>query len=212
MVPLIKFLTSSVILIMSGDAYRGYCFKLQGLILLTISVAVIPTHHRRAAFFTALYILSVGEGGHKPCVQTFAADQFDEELPEEKETKSSFFNWWYMGIVIAGTTSIVVVVYVQNYVGWAVGFGLPTGVVAVALALFLIGKGTYRQEAPVGSPFTRVAQVFIAATKKWRLSETRDGRGLCYDDENNIGTQVLARSNQFRYFVFVLINMHIISR
>ncbi|KAM7512414.1 hypothetical protein LguiB_011289 [Lonicera macranthoides] len=171
---------------------------LMGLILLTISVAVIPLHHRRTVFFTALYILSVGEGGHKPCVQTFAADQFDEELPEEKETKSSFFNWWYLGLVIAATTSIVVVVYVQNYVGWAIGFGLPIGVVAMALALFLIGKRTYRREAPVGSPFTKVAQVFIAAIKKWRLSETRDGLDLCYDDENNIGTQVLARTNQFR--------------
>lgn len=69
--------------------------------------------HREALFFFALYILAIGEGGHKPCVQTFAADQFNEENPEEKAAKSSFFNWWYLGIVIGATTAVLLVIYVQ---------------------------------------------------------------------------------------------------
>ena len=81
--------------------------------LLTVSVSVIPTHYREAVFFIALYILAVGEGGHKPCVQTFAADQFDEEKPEEKAAKSSFFNWWYLGIVVGASSAILVVIYIQ---------------------------------------------------------------------------------------------------
>ena len=81
--------------------------------LLTVSVSVVPTHYREAVFFIALYILAVGEGGHKPCVQTFAADQFDEEKPEEKAAKSSFFNWWYLGIVVGASSAILVVIYIQ---------------------------------------------------------------------------------------------------
>lgn len=83
------------------------------MILMTFSVSVVPRHDRKAVFFTALYILAVGEGGHKPCVQTFAADQFNEDLPEEKMAKSSFFNWWYMGIVAGATAGIFFVVYLQ---------------------------------------------------------------------------------------------------
>jgi peptide/histidine transporter 3/4 len=64
-------------------------------------------------FFVALYILSVGEGGHRPCVQTFAADQFDEDSPERRKEKSSFFNWWYVAIVIAATTAILLIIYLQ---------------------------------------------------------------------------------------------------
>jgi peptide/histidine transporter 3/4 len=86
---------------------------IQGTVLLTISVSVVPLHLRKALFFLALYILSVGEGGHKPCVQTFAADQFDEDTPEEKKKKSSFFNWWYLGIVAAATSATLVLIYVQ---------------------------------------------------------------------------------------------------
>ncbi|KAA8537327.1 hypothetical protein F0562_026986 [Nyssa sinensis] len=176
---------------------------LTGLVLLTVSVSAIPLEHRRAAFFIALYILTVGEGGHKPCVQTFAADQFDEELAEEKKAKSSFFNWWYLGIVSGATMAILVVIYVQDYVGWDVGFGMLAGAVAVALGVFLIGSRTYRRQSPIGSPFTRVAQVFVAAARKWWISVTRDGLAVCYDDDEAGGTKAniqgrrttLARTN-----------------
>ncbi|MBA0725985.1 hypothetical protein Golax_001843, partial [Gossypium laxum] len=141
-----------------------------GMVLLSLSVSVIPTHSRKPVFFTALYILAIGEGGHKPCVQTFAADQFDENNPEEKAAKSSFFNWWYLGIVTGASVAIVVVIYLQDNVSWAAGFGVLAGSLAVALALFLIGMKRYRKQRPTGSPFTRVAQVFVAAARKWRLT------------------------------------------
>uniref|UniRef100_A0A2N9I396 Major facilitator superfamily (MFS) profile domain-containing protein n=1 Tax=Fagus sylvatica TaxID=28930 RepID=A0A2N9I396_FAGSY len=179
---------------------------LLGTVLLTISVSVVPLHLRKALFFLALYILSVGEGGHKPCVQTFAADQFDEDTPEEKKKKSSFFNWWYLGIVAAATSATLVLIYVQDNIGWTVGFGVLIGVLAVALAIFLVGIKKYRKESPLGSPFTSVAQVFVAAARKWRVDETRDGcLGIYYGNPRCNGarfepnTWVLARTNQFRF-------------
>lgn len=81
--------------------------------LLTITVSVIPLLYQEAIFFVALYILSNGLAGHKPCVQTFAADQFREDTPRDKKAKSSFFNWWFLGIVIGASVAILVVIYVQ---------------------------------------------------------------------------------------------------
>ncbi|GMI73250.1 hypothetical protein like AT3G54450 [Hibiscus trionum] len=177
-----------------------------GMVLLSLSVSVIPTHSRKQVFFTALYILAIGEGGHKPCVQTFAADQFDENSPEEKAAKSSFFNWWYLGIVTGASVAIVVVIYLQDNVSWAAGFGVLAASLAVALALFLIGMKRYRKQRPTGSPFTNVAQVFVAAARKWRLTETRGGKGICYEDDrgqSHIGGQTmvhkLVRTTQFRF-------------
>ncbi|XVF00257.1 hypothetical protein REPUB_Repub03eG0269500 [Reevesia pubescens] len=177
-----------------------------GMVLLSLSVSVIPMHSRKAVFFTALYVLAIGEGGHKPCVQTFAADQFDENNPEEKAAKSSFFNWWYLGIVTGASVAIVVVIYLQDNVSWTAGFGVLAGSLAVALAVFLIGIKKYRHQRPTGSPFTTVAQVFVAAAKKWRVSETHGGRGICYEDDRG-GSQAqgqtrgrnLVRTKQFRF-------------
>ncbi|GFZ02417.1 major facilitator superfamily protein [Actinidia rufa] len=147
---------------------------LMGLILLTLSVTKIPLQHSQTVFFLALYILSVGEGGHKPCVQTFAADQFDEDLPEEKAAKSSFFNWWFLGIVVGATTAILVVIYVQDYVGWGIGFGMLAVVVAAALGL--------------GACMRRV-KVMVFGLMNSNSGEVEGGP--------KVGT--LARTNQFRF-------------
>ncbi|KAK9912820.1 hypothetical protein M0R45_036660 [Rubus argutus] len=176
-----------------------------GMVLLCLSVSIVPIHYREAVFFIALYTLSVGEGGHKPCVQTFAADQFDEDTPEQKKTKSSFFNWWFLAIVLAGTSSTLVVVYIQDNVSWVIGFGMLTAVIAAGLLLFLLGIKRYRKEGPLGSTFTTVAQVFVAAARKWRLNEKlhcdvlyKDGRS-----GDHIGVQpkhkTLARTKQLRF-------------
>ncbi|KAK6271428.1 hypothetical protein POUND7_008526 [Theobroma cacao] len=177
-----------------------------GMVLLSLSVSVIPKHSREAVFFTALYLLAIGEGGHKPCVQAFAADQFDENNPEEKAAKSSFFNWWYLGIVTGSSLAIVAVVYLQDNVSWTAGFGVLAGSLAVAFALFLIGIKRYRKQSPAGSQFTRVAQVLVAAAKKWRVSETHGGRGICLEDQSSdcyacgqTRGRTLVRTKQFRF-------------
>ncbi|XP_020226103.1 protein NRT1/ PTR FAMILY 5.4 [Cajanus cajan] len=153
---------------------------LVGMIFLTLSVSVLK---HKLLFFVALYVLAIGDGGHKPCVQTFAADQFDEDTPEEKDAKSSFFNWWYLGIVAGSTASVFVVIYLQDNVGWGVGLGVLAGVLALALALFLLGIKRYRKEGPTGSPFTRLAQVFVAAARKWRVQFTHGHDNYCYEEE-----------------------------
>ncbi|GMI80310.1 hypothetical protein like AT3G54450 [Hibiscus trionum] len=172
---------------------------LSGMVLLSLSVSVIPMHYRRAVFFTALYVLAIGEGGHKPCVQTIAADQFDENNPQEKAAKSSFFNWWYVGIVTGASAAVVVVIYLQDNVSWAAGFGVLSVSLAVALVVFLTGIKRYRKQGPTGSPFTTMAQVFVAAVKKWRVSKTHGDSGICYEDDRISGRHKLARTKQFKF-------------
>nr|XP_043611725.1 protein NRT1/ PTR FAMILY 5.4-like [Erigeron canadensis] len=179
----------------------NYSITPHGLVLLVISEVTIPLKHRTLPFFLALYIINIGEGGHRPCIQTFAADQFGDHLPSEKATKRSFFNWWYLGIVLAGTTATLIVPYVQGKYGWGWGYGISGVVVAVALVVFLAGKSTYRQEAPVGSSVTKVAQVVVAAFKKQRLSHENRFQ-LCLieaGESSQAMTRNLAHTNQFRF-------------
>ncbi|KAM3733672.1 hypothetical protein ACB098_11G154300 [Castanea mollissima] len=124
----------------------------KGMVLLTLSLSVIPLDYRKAIFFVALYILAVGEGGHKPCVQTFAADQFDEDSLEDMKVKGSFFSWWLLGIV-AGSSSAILAIYVEDNIGWATGIGMLAIALAVSLTMFLIGIKRYRKQ--VGQPKTR---------------------------------------------------------
>ncbi|KAM3733677.1 hypothetical protein ACB098_11G154800, partial [Castanea mollissima] len=173
-----------------------------GMILLTLSVSVVPLDYRKAIFFVALYIIAVGEGGHKPCVQTFAADQFEEDSLEDKKVKSSFFNWWFWGIVAGQCSAILVAIYVEDNVGWTAGIGMLAVAMAVALITFLLGIKRYRKQGPLGSPLTTVAQVLVAAMRKWRMKQKFDNCSVYHGDgllaPGQPKTQTLAHTNQLR--------------
>ncbi|KAL2934085.1 Protein NRT1/ PTR FAMILY 5.10 [Bienertia sinuspersici] len=124
-------------------------------------------HLQIIIFFVALYLVAVGQGGHKPCVQAFGADQFDGEHPQEKRAKSSFFNWWYFGLSVGALLGIGVLSYVQDNLSWGLGFGIPCIIMFIALVIFLFGTITYRYtvKGPGESPFKRIGRVFAAAAR-----------------------------------------------
>ena len=119
-----------------------------------------------AIFYVALYLVALGEGAHKPCAQAFAADQFDEKDPRESVARSSFFNWWYFGMCAGTAVTLVLLSYVQDNIGWGLGFGIPCAVMAAALAVFLLGTRTYRYyvAGAKGALFARAAEAFA----EWR--------------------------------------------
>ncbi|KAM5551701.1 hypothetical protein ABKV19_026510 [Rosa sericea] len=197
-----------------ADSYLGRfktiiystCIYFLGMVMLCLSASVVPRHYREGAYFVALYILAVGEGGHKPCVQTFAADQFEEETDEDKEVKSSFFNWWYLAIVVTATAATLGIIYIQDNVSWVLSYSVLAVVIAAGLLLFLLGIRSYRNEDNVlGSPFTTVAQVFVAAARKWSVKTGRRSDVVYYGDDEGESSGVhskhktLARTKQFRF-------------
>ncbi|XP_011073564.2 protein NRT1/ PTR FAMILY 5.2 [Sesamum indicum] len=168
---------------------------LSGMSLLTLSVSVDPlrpapcsdptganckkaTPLQLAVFFGALYTLSLGTGGTKPNISTIGADQFDEFDPKEKAHKLSFFNWWMFSIFFGTLFANTVLVYIQDNVGWTLGYGLPTVGLAISIAIFLAGTPFYRHKLPTGSPFTKMAKVVVAALRKWSVPIPTDPKEL----------------------------------
>ncbi|XP_048127343.1 protein NRT1/ PTR FAMILY 5.2-like [Rhodamnia argentea] len=144
-------------------------------------------------FYFALYIIGVGTGGTKPNISTMGADQFDDFEPKERAQKFSFFNWWMFSIFFGALFAATVLVYVQDNVGWPLGYGLPTLGLAISVLVFLAGAPFYRHKMPSGSPFTRIAQVLVASTRKWKLPIPSDPKEL-YE----LSLEQYAESNKFR--------------
>lgn len=158
----------------------------QGMVVLTLTVSITGLKPPKcvdpntancekastlqlALFFGALYTLAIGTGGTKPNISTIGADQFDEFDPKEKAHKLSFFNWWMFSIFLGTLFANTVLVYVQDNVGWTLGYGLPTLGLAISIVIFLTGTRFYRHKVPAGSPFTRMVKVIVAALKKWHV-------------------------------------------
>ncbi|KFK36689.1 hypothetical protein AALP_AA4G156500, partial [Arabis alpina] len=101
---------------------------LMGLVLLTMScfipglkpcqgeVCVEPRKSHEIAFFIAIYLISIGTGGHKPSLESFGADQFDGDHVEERKMKMSYFNWWNVCLCAGIFTAVTVVVYIEDRV------------------------------------------------------------------------------------------------
>ncbi|KAG6530178.1 protein NRT1/ PTR FAMILY 5.10-like [Zingiber officinale] len=103
-----------------------------------------PAPGQVVSFYASLYLMALAQGCHKPCVQAFGADQFDDDHPAERAAKSSFFNWWYFGLIAGVLVANLLLTYIQDYVSWALGFGIPCLAMAAALLVFLLGTKTYR--------------------------------------------------------------------
>ncbi|ONM05976.1 protein NRT1/ PTR FAMILY 5.2 isoform X2 [Zea mays] len=171
---------------------------LSGMILLTLAVslpALRPpkcgagtadpdcvhkaTSEQLGVFFLALYILAVGTGGTKPNISTIGADQFDDAHPRERAHKLSFFNWWMFSIFFGTLFANTVLVYIQDTVGWAVGYALPTLGLAVSIAVFTAGTPFYRHKpTSAESPFAKMARVIVAAARKLDVPVPVDPRDL----------------------------------
>ncbi|XP_043708331.1 protein NRT1/ PTR FAMILY 5.10-like isoform X1 [Telopea speciosissima] len=165
----------------------------------TSTTSCRPPQYQIIFFFSSLYIVALAQGGHKPCVQAFGADQFDGQHPEESKSKSSFFNWWFFGLFSGILCTNLILTYIQDNLNWGFGFGIPCVCMIVALAVFLLGTNTYRYSFSVDNdnPFRRIAQVFVSAAKNWRA--TPPTVVTVDDEEGGDQTLLLPGANQFRF-------------
>lgn len=97
-----------------------------------------------------LHLISLGLGGYNPSLQAFAAEQLEDEdeLPSTKDDKSStkkslFFQWWYFGICCGSLLGVSVMSYIQDTIGWGIGFAIPTIAMVASIAIFLSANKFY---------------------------------------------------------------------
>ncbi|XP_050211061.1 protein NRT1/ PTR FAMILY 5.1 [Mercurialis annua] len=159
-----------------------------GMILLTMAVSLKflkptcsngicnkATSSQISFFYTSLYIIALGAGGTKPNISTFGADQFDDFNPNEKKPKVSFFNWWMFSSFVGALVATLCLVYIQENLGWGLGYGIPTVGLIISLFIFYLGTPFYRHKVRKSkSPARDLIQVPIFAFKNRKLQLPND--------------------------------------
>ncbi|KAL6840135.1 hypothetical protein ACP4OV_029945 [Aristida adscensionis] len=184
--------------------YRGVVaagvLYLLSLGILTASTAVrTPQPHPRTSppstawltfFYVALYLLALAQGFHRPCAEALGADQFapSDGDPSARASRSSYFNWFHFSISWGYAIATAGLSYVEDNVGWTLGFGVCWATMVLYLAVFLLGTRRYRAERPVdGGRFAGTVQAWAAwlfrrkdATAAERLlaPEPEEGKGF----------------------------------
>ncbi|XP_060175202.1 protein NRT1/ PTR FAMILY 3.1-like [Lycium barbarum] len=132
--------------------------------------------------YICLLLTSIGTGGLRPCVVTFAADQLDMRKSKVESRRWNFYNLFYFCVTMATLTALTVVVYIQDNVNWGWGLGLLTIAMALSVIAFVIGSPFYRKVEPGGSPFVRLTQVIVASVRKRKVVVPADAR-LLYENK-----------------------------
>ncbi|KAK2976751.1 hypothetical protein RJ640_024158 [Escallonia rubra] len=152
-----------------------------------------------ALFYVSIYLIALGNGGYQPNIATLGADQFDEDHPKEAHSKVAFFSYFYLALNLGSLFSNTVLGYFEDKGIWALGFWASTASAVVALGLFLIGTPRYRHFIPKGNPLSRVCQVVIAATRKWKVEIPSSGEELYVKEISNNGERNLLHTEGFKF-------------
>ncbi|CAN1273818.1 Protein NRT1/ PTR FAMILY 4.5 [Linum perenne] len=155
------------------------------------------TNSQSAVLYVGLYLIAFGAGGIRAALPALGADQFDPKNPKEAPKISNFFNWFFFSMVVGAIVGVTLIVWIGENKGSDLGFGVSALAVLISVFFILMGKPFYRIVPPAGSPFVRIAQVFVAATRN-RHCKIPEAEDQLYENEG-INGEVLKRTNQFRF-------------
>uniref|UniRef100_A0A452XMM4 Major facilitator superfamily (MFS) profile domain-containing protein n=1 Tax=Aegilops tauschii subsp. strangulata TaxID=200361 RepID=A0A452XMM4_AEGTS len=131
--------------------------------------------------YVCLYLIALGTGGLKSSVSGFGTDQFDEHDDRERAAMGCFFDRFFFIISLGTLLAVTVLVYIQDHVGRSWAYGLCSGAMLVAIAVFLSGTKRYRYKRSSGSPVVHILQVLVAAARKRGLKQPLTAATL-YED------------------------------
>ncbi|XWS23242.1 hypothetical protein CRYUN_Cryun29cG0104600 [Craigia yunnanensis] len=116
-----------------------------------------------AMLFIGLYLVALGVGGIKGSLPTHGAEQFDENSPQGRKQRSTFFNYFVFCLSFGALIAVTFVVWIEDNKGWEWGFAISTIAILLSIPIFLVGSTFYRNKISFGSPLTTICKVLIAA-------------------------------------------------
>lgn len=129
-----------------------------------------PTSSQMAFLLSALFLMSIGAGGVRSCSMAFGADQFwRKDNVNNESLLEKFFGWYYAAASVAVVVAFTGIVYIQDNIGWKVGFGVPAILMVISTLSFLIASSIYVKAKPNKSMFTGIARAAVAAYKNRKL-------------------------------------------
>ncbi|XP_074577908.1 protein NRT1/ PTR FAMILY 1.1-like [Curcuma longa] len=194
----------------------GSFFSLIGMVLLWLT-AMIPgaqppacgaagrcigaTPRQLVLLLGAFVVMAIGTGGVRPCSLAFGADQFDrpQSRPHAVNVRvlQTFFNWYYVSVGVSVAVSLTVIVYIQDHMGWRIGFGVPVALMAASTVLFLLGSIMYVKVKPNTSVLADLAQVAVVALKNRHIILPSDSSDAWYLKKK--GSKLTVPSKNLRF-------------
>ena len=120
-----------------------------------------PSKLQLGILYVALALVIIGSAGTRFTLAAAGANQYKK--PKEQ---GRFFNWFFLALYIGAITGTTAIVYTQDNASWKLGFGLCAVANLISFIVFIAGVRFYKHDKPLGSPYTSLIRVLVAATMK----------------------------------------------
>ena len=105
---------------------------------------ILGTYSSEVGLYIALFLLAGGSGTIKPNISTLMGLMYQKA--GKSHLLSQAFTWFYMAINIGAALTTFTLPFIRDHYGYRVAFMAPTLLMALALAIFYMGKKHYPKE------------------------------------------------------------------
>ncbi|KAM3380216.1 protein NRT1/ PTR FAMILY 1.2 [Capsicum galapagoense] len=141
-------------------------------------------------------LMSIGAGGIRPCSLAFGANQVDRgDNPNRVKVLETFFAWYYTSSIVSVLIALTGIVYLQDRLGWKIGFGVPTILMFLSAVFFFLASPFYIKQKVRTNLFGSFVQVIVAACKNRKLPYPNENSD--YHHKNGSGPQVPTEKLRF---------------
>ena len=116
--------------------------------------------------FTSFALISTGAGGIRSSSLAFGADQLEKgDGCESVGVSGRYLSWYYASYTFSVLIALTCMVYIQDQMGWQIGFGASVVVMFFAALLFFLASPFYIKVKAKATLFTELVQVIVASYK-----------------------------------------------
>ncbi|KAA8521813.1 hypothetical protein F0562_012486 [Nyssa sinensis] len=179
----------------------GSVVSLLGMILLWLTAMipeVSPTIFQLILLYSSFGFMSVGAGGIRSSSLAFGADQLIKKDGVQKAgALESYFSWYYASTTFSVVVAFTCIVYIQDIMGWGVGFGVPAILMFLSALSFLLASPFYVKKKANTSLLTGFFQVIVASFKNKHLSLSPKSKNMLYHHKK--GSMLVVPSEKLRF-------------
>ncbi|CAK9166098.1 unnamed protein product [Ilex paraguariensis] len=131
---------------------------------------ILPTTWQLVLLCSSFGLMSIGAGGIRSSSLAFGADQLKmQDKPKEDGALERYFGWYYASASLSVLIAMSCIVYIQDNIGWQVGFGVPAILMFLAALSFFLASPFYVKLKAEMNLLTGFAQVIVAAYRNRHL-------------------------------------------
>ncbi|KAL9417693.1 hypothetical protein AB3S75_040642 [Citrus x aurantiifolia] len=118
--------------------------------------------------YLAFGLMSLGSGGIRSSSLAFGAEQLEKGDGIKSKSEGalkSYFGWYYVSVSASSMVAVTLIVYIQDNLGWKVGFGIPAAIMLLSALCFFLASPFYVKSKANTSLLSGLIQVLVASYK-----------------------------------------------